>query len=113
VAINFDGIDDAGVLTAMYTGARPAPLLATLRGAAAGLGVALRDRRLVPGILVDAVALTDRGWQTVTLSRGTLATLARIHRPADRADRLSGHGVAEAARVAAAAVMDIHHAGEG
>ena len=113
LAINFDGVDDAGALTAMYTGARPARLLAAVAQAAGAQGVACRERRLLPGILVDALALADRGWEVLTLSRGTLATLGRIHRPADRADRVAGTGVAEAARVAASAIVTLHQTREG
>jgi hypothetical protein len=104
-AINFDGLDDSGVLTAMHTRARPRALSAAVREGARTTGAGVRERRLLPGILVDGVALADRGWQVVTLSRGTLATLGRIHRPADRAERVGGAGVAEAARVAVAALV--------
>jgi hypothetical protein len=112
-ALNFDGIDDAGGLTLMYSGQRPTTLLAAVQSAAGRIGVAVRARRLVPGILVDAVALSDAGWRTATLSRGTFGTLARIHRPADRAERLTGHGVAEAARVAVAVVEELYRPEEG
>jgi hypothetical protein len=89
-------------------------VLAPLRAAARALGVTIGARRLLPGILVDAVALADRGWQVVTLSRGTVGTLARIHRPADAADRITGTGVLAAARLAAAAVAALHlRGGEG
>lgn len=112
-ALNVDGIDDAGGLTMMYSGRRPDSLLAAARTAAGGLGVAVRERRLLPGILVDAVALADAGWRTATLSRGTLATLARIHRPTDQAGRLHGGGVEEAARLAAGVVAALQRREEG
>ena len=103
VALNVDGVDDAGALTVM-TGARPpGAVTAALRAGAQATGVALTIRRLVPGILVDAVALADAGWAAVTLSRGTWRTLARIHTAHDRADRLDGRGIAEAATVLAGA----------
>jgi hypothetical protein len=63
---------------------------------------AARARRLLPGILVDAVALADAGWRAVTVSRGSLATLARIHTAADALPRLRGDGVAAAAALLAA-----------
>ena len=107
VALNVDGVDDAGVLTVM-TGAR-APEAATvaLGAAARVVGAPLTVRRLVPGILVDAVALADAGWTAITLSRGTWRTLARIHTPHDTVDRLEGRGVAEAATVLARAAQSL------
>ena len=74
-----------------------------LQAGAARSGVALQVRRLIPGLLVDAVALADAGWDTATLSRGTWGTLARIHRPGDDLHRMTGTGIDEAARVMAAA----------
>jgi Zn-dependent M28 family amino/carboxypeptidase len=103
VAVNCDGVDDAGALTCMYTGAAPRELVAALGRAAHGV----RVRRLVPGILVDAVALADAGWETLTVSKGTVRTLARIHTPADTRGALTGRGVAEAAAVMRAAVAVI------
>lgn len=50
-------------------------------------------RPLIPGILTDGVALAEAGWSAVTMSRGTLATLGRIHRPSDTVVRLTGEGV--------------------
>ena len=70
-----------------------------------------RIRRLLPGVLVDAVALADEGWRTATLSRGTLGTLMRIHTSGDTAQRMSGAGIAEAARVMARAATALARAG--
>jgi hypothetical protein len=105
VVLNVDGVDDTGALTVM-TGARVAgAATSALRTSARALGVPLTVRRLVPGILVDAVALADAGWAAVTLSRGTWRTLARIHTPHDTVDRLDGRGIAEAAVVLARATQ--------
>jgi hypothetical protein len=49
--------------------------------------------------LVDGVALADAGWDVVTVSRGTLGTVARIHLPGDSLARLHGDGMALAASV--------------
>ena len=95
VAVNVDGVDDRGAMTAMFSGRRP-ERLARL-AAAAGV----RVRRLLPGILTDAVALADAGWETFTVSKGTPRTLARIHGPRDTADALDGRGIAESARAVA------------
>ena len=101
VAVNVDGVDDVGAMTAMFSRRRPARLARL----AAGAGV--RVRRLLPGILTDGVALADAGWETVTISKGTLRTLARIHGPRDRADALAGTGIAEAAGVVAAMATEL------
>jgi hypothetical protein len=98
-AVNCDGVDDAGRLTAMYSGARPEALVRAASAEEGGDAGRATVRRLLPGILVDAVALADAGWRTITVSRGTLGTLGRIHTPRDTADRLSGNGIADAARL--------------
>jgi hypothetical protein len=95
VALNCDGVDDAGTLTCMYSGAAPASLLRTVRDAAADDAVTVR--RLLPGILVDGVALADAGWPVVTVSRGSLRTLARIHTARDSVEHLQGTGIPAAA----------------
>jgi hypothetical protein len=105
LAINCDGVDDAGTLTCMYTGQRTSRVVVALDQAARSGGLSLNIRRLIPGLLVDAVALRDAGWDCATVSRGSLRTLARIHSVADRSDRLTGAGVAEAAALVARAVI--------
>jgi hypothetical protein len=104
IAINCDGVDDAGALVCMYTTRRSARPVPAIEAAAQSLGLAIRVRSLVPGMLVDAVALADARWEAATLSRASWRTLARIHSPADRADRLTGAGVAEASAVLARTV---------
>jgi hypothetical protein len=61
----------------------------------------VRVLRLIPGILTDHVALADAGWETLTLSRGTLRTLRRIHTSRDSLEFMRGTGIASAARVLA------------
>jgi hypothetical protein len=108
VALNCDGVDDVGRVTCMYTGRAPRRLLDAAARAAASLGVpAPRPRRLLPGILTDGVALADRGWEVVTLSKGTVRTLARIHTPRDTADAMTGEGVAEVGRLMAEMARDL------
>lgn len=112
IALNCDGVDDVGKLTAMFTGERPARVLEALAAGAQEAGHELRVTRLVPGILVDAVALADRRWQAVTLSRGTLATLARVHTARDTLVHLGGHGIPGAAAVLAAAARRLASEGD-
>ena len=104
IALNCDGVDDAGSVVAMHGARAPRALLGALDRASGG---AVRTRRLLPGILADSVALADAGWDAVTVSRGTAATLARIHRPADAPERLTGAGIAGTARLLAAAAAEL------
>jgi Zn-dependent M28 family amino/carboxypeptidase len=99
--INCDTIDDHGYLTIMHSHGRPERLIRAFERRA------VRARRVLPGILVDSVAFAEAGWDAVTVSRGTLATLARIHRPTDTPAGLRGRGVAEAADIIAEALLDV------
>lgn len=101
VALNCDSIDDDGPLVAMYSATRPDPLIARFEAAAAAESEAHRVLRLIPGILTDSVALAEAGWETLTLSRGTLRTLERIHTSRDTLASMDGSGIAGAARVLA------------
>ncbi len=98
-ALNCDGIDDVGELVCMFSGRKPDRLVASFERAARGEGHPGGARRLLPGVLVDGVAFADAGWQAITLSRGTIRTLARIHTRGDTLDVLRGTGVNEAAHV--------------
>lgn len=103
-AINVDGIDDEGELRLTWTRRRPADLIDVLTIRAAEAGVSARSGRLIPGALLDGVAFADAGWQVVTVSKGTLATVARIHTPRDSLDRLQGEGIAITASVILSAI---------
>jgi hypothetical protein len=100
-ALNCDGVDDAGELTIMYSGAAPTPLIQTVADIAPR---SPRVRRMPLGLLTDSVALADRGWATVTVSRGSLATLRRVHTPQDSLANLRGDGIDEVATLLARAV---------
>jgi hypothetical protein len=99
-ALNCDGVDDDGELTIMYTGQLPTTLVNALQHAA---GRAPRVRRMPLGLLTDSVAFADGGWQTVTVSRGSLATLRRVHTRRDSLGALRGDGIPEVATVLARA----------
>ena len=92
-ALNCDGIDDAGQLFCMYSGRRPTRLVDAFERAARAGGASLRVRRLLPGMLVDGVAFADAGWEVLTLSRGTIGTLARIHTRRDSLESVTGAGI--------------------
>jgi hypothetical protein len=106
-ALNCDGIDDGGELHCMYSGRRPARLVAAFERAARAEGTALRAHRLLPGMLVDGVAFADAGWEVLTLSRGTIGTLARIHTPRDSIEILRGVGIDDAVLVLTRAAREL------
>jgi hypothetical protein len=107
VAINCDTVDDVGALVLMFTGSRPDRLVSALERAASSAGEGIRTLHLIPGILTDSVALAAGGWETLTLSRGTLRTLQRIHTSRDTLATMSGKGIDGAANVLARAVMEL------
>ncbi len=107
VALNCDSVDDEGMLTVMYSGLRPPALTSALAKAAAAEGEALRVIRLIPGVLTDSVALANAGWTTVTLSRGNLRTLSRVHTTKDTLDSMRGTGISSAARVLARTATEL------
>ena len=100
IALNFDGVDDEGALTIMYSGTLPDDVIRTL---AEGVERAPRVRRMPVGMLLDSVAFAESGWRSVTVSRGSLATLRRVHTRDDSLTRLRGDGIPEVARVLARA----------
>jgi hypothetical protein len=106
-ALNCDGIDDDGELLCMYSRARPRRLVAAYERAARVEGKELRVRRLLPGLLVDGVAFADAGWEVLTLSRGTIGTLARVHTPRDSLEALTGAGVDDAVPVLARVAREL------
>jgi hypothetical protein len=107
IALNCDSVDDEGPLVVMYTRVRPVRLTEALQAAAAATAEPLRTLRLIPGILTDSVALADAGWEAVTLSRGTIRTLQRIHTAHDTLAGMRGTGIAGAARVLARAATEL------
>lgn len=107
VALNCDSVDDDGPLTVMFSRSRPSALIARVEAAAKAEGEPFRSFRLIPGILTDSVALASYGWQTVTLSRGRLRTLQRIHTSRDTLSAMSGAGIASVARVLARTAQEL------
>jgi Zn-dependent M28 family amino/carboxypeptidase len=107
VALNCDTVDDSGGWRMMYTGAIPS----RIRGAAKAISSSTVPRpvmgRMIPGILADSMAFADRGIESVTVSRGTVSTLARIHTRRDNSNAFTGSGVAEAGVLLAALTREL------
>jgi hypothetical protein len=107
VMLNYDGVDDVGEIQVMFTGKRPARLLNAVERASRTNGTRYRVARLVPGVLTDSVAFADAGMPTVTFSRGSWRSLARVHSPRDDLGHLSGTGVAEVAALVTGTAREI------
>ena len=100
IAINCDGVDDGGELTIMYSGMPSIEIIDVIRASA---DEQARVRRMPLGLLLDSVALTEGGWRSVTVSRGSVASLRRVHTPGDSLERLRGDGISRTARALARA----------
>ena len=106
VAVNCDTIDNAGRFICMTTGSKKGAQSA-MQAAAVRIGLEIKVRDIIPGILTDSVAFARAGWDTCTLSRGNLRTLARVHTSGDEPGRIDGTGIALAARLLAATVEEL------
>jgi hypothetical protein len=63
--------------------------------------------RLIPGILADSMAFADRGIESVTISRGTVSTLARIHTRRDNSNALGADGAADGGALLSALAKEL------
>jgi hypothetical protein len=106
IALNCDTIDDAGELLCMTRGGRGKAARA-VKSASRRLGMRARVQPMIPGLLADNLAFADAGWDAITLSRGNIGTLARVHTSGDNLDRMTGTGIANAARLLAATVEEL------
>jgi Zn-dependent M28 family amino/carboxypeptidase len=105
--LNCDTVDEAGRWRCMYTGTRPNRILTAVETIAGQLGVRVSVGRLIPGILADSMVFADRGLKAVTVARGTLKTLARIHTRRDNSNTLTGNGAAEASAILSALAKEL------
>ncbi len=107
VALNCDTVDDGGGWRLMYTGAVPRRIKAAAEAAPSSIQPKPAMGRMIPGILADSMAFADRGIESVTVSRGTLSTLARIHTRRDNSIVFRGSGAAEASVLLAALTREL------
>lgn len=105
--LNCDGVDDVGTIQVMFSDGRPERLLESVARASRAAGVEHQPRRLALGILTDSVAFTDAGMASVTFSRGSLRSLARVHSRRDDLAHLLGSGIAETATLMAATAREL------
>jgi acetylornithine deacetylase/succinyl-diaminopimelate desuccinylase-like protein len=105
--INCDTLDDNGAWRCMYSGPKPDRLAAAAEAISGRLGLKLTVGRFIPGILADSMVFADRGVESVTVSRGTLGTLARIHTRRDNSNALAGGGVGEGAALLSALAKEL------
>jgi len=101
IAINCDTVDDSGRLTLFEYGYFSKEVDLAAQAAIRSVDPRARVMRPLPGVLTDSNAFHRHRWQTVTLSRGTIRTLNRIHTKRDSLDHLRGTGIPDAARVLA------------
>jgi hypothetical protein len=108
IALNCDTIDDLGTFLCMaHSRSRGGGAAAAIGRAGARLELPVTVRGMIPGILSDSIAFADAGWDAVTVSRGNLSTLARVHTSSDTRERLDGSGIAQAARLLAATIEEL------
>ena len=105
--LNCDTVEDGGQWRCMYTGKRPDRIMVAAETIAGALGARVRAGRLIPGILADSMVFADRGLKAVTVGRGTLKTLARIHTRRDNSNTLTGNGAAEASAILSALAKEL------
>jgi len=103
VVINLDGLDDRGPIV-LIEGRSPwrantTRVSWTIDQCAAACDTSVRRRGLPPGLLLDHLPFAHPGRQAITIMRGNVFSMARVHRPSDTANRISGRGVALVARV--------------
>ena len=101
VVLNCDGVDDAGTVTIMQPAKAPVIVDAVQR-ASQDRGIPARVRGTPIGLLTDANAFATHGFPSVTFSRGSWASLARVHSIRDDLSRLDGRGIPEVATLMAA-----------
>lgn len=117
IALNCDGVDDEGETVCVVGRDRSGRLARAIERATEATGTRVHVRRSLPGVLFDSVALADAGWDAMTVTRGTLRSLARVHTARDTLGAWEGRGVAGVAAFLAAAagaiVAEQHEAQQG
>lgn len=95
---NVDGIDDDGTFYILEKFGLPARHIAPHLAAAAltaadEMNVPARRRNVPFGLMLDHMPLARAHLPAVTLMRGSMKSMRRVHRPADSVDNMSGKGI--------------------
>jgi hypothetical protein len=96
--INIDGIDDNGSFYVLEKFGVPprhiAPhLVAATLTAASEMDLPASRRNVPFGLLLDHIPLARVHLPAITLMRGAMASMRRVHRPADSMDNMTGSGI--------------------
>jgi hypothetical protein len=102
-AINCDSVDSVGDFLLLMGRTGDGRVAAVAREVQGGFETGFREMRTLPGVLVDSVALQKWGWDAITVCRGGLDTLRRIHTVKDV---VSG-GLSEGSTYASVLIRDI------
>lgn len=100
IALNCDGVDDDGSVVIMYSRRLPENIA---RAVSSATSRNVRVRRMPPGVLTDSTALSQGGWQAVTVSHGSMKSLRRVHLRADSLDAMRGTRIDEVGGILARA----------
>ena len=101
VVLNCDGVDDGGETTVMHIGRGARQVQDAVAAAANAAGVGVQFSQMFPGVLTDSVAFSDAGMASVTVSRGSITSFARVHSRRDDLNHLRGDGIAPVAALLA------------
>ena len=85
----------------MFPRRHASPVRDVLARASSLSGVPHRARGIPLGLLTDSVAFAQHGSASVTFSRGSWSSLARVHSGRDDLSRLAGRGIPDGARLIA------------
>ena len=101
IAINCDTVDDTGRFAVFQYGLVTRPVDEAAILAVKHVDDRPRLGKAPIGVLTDSNAFHRAGWPTVTLARGTIRTLSRIHTRRDSLNHLRGTAIPDAAKVLA------------
>jgi hypothetical protein len=82
--LNVDTVDEVGAISVVSHDRLGAQLATRVAHSLSLPGAQVRQRRLLPGIMVDSQAFARAGARAVTIARLNWETLRRIHTPRDR-----------------------------
>jgi hypothetical protein len=102
--INIDGVDDSGPVYVLEKFGVPARhiaphLVASILQAAEKHDLPAQRRNVPFGLMLDHLPMARADLPSVTVMRGSFASLRRVHRPADSMDNMTGSGIETVVRL--------------